>query len=206
MRTWIPWRIAGGVCALVALASATAIAADHNEAPGTKADPIADIDDVYAWHDSGKIVVVLTFSGPGANAAAAPPEFDPGVLYGIHVDNDGDYVAEHDVWARFGEASDGTWGVQLTGIPGATGTVVGAVGAQLDAGDGLRAQAGVFDDPFFFDFTGFQNTLSTGSVAFDSTRDSFAGKNVNAIVFEMDADAARGAANTVRVWATTGRK
>lgn len=184
----------------------TARAADHNEAPGVLADRIADIDDVYAWHtNDGKVIVIVTFGGVGGDPVAPPNAFDADLLYGIHLDNDGDLVPDQDIWVRFGQDAYGAWGVQFEGIPGGTGTVSGAVNTTIDAGNGLRAAAGVYDDPFFFDLTGLQDTLATATVSFDSTRDSFAGKNTNAIIVEMDTVAAT-SNSLVRIWSTSGRK
>ena len=202
------WRGALGAVLGGAFVVGTALAADHNEAPGTKADRIADIDDVYAWHTGdGKIVVVVTFGGVGGDPAGPPADYDADVLYQIHLDNTADAIADLTIDVRFGQNAAGDWGVQLENIPGGTsGAVSGAVDAVVDAGNGLSAQAGTFDDPFFFDLEGLLTTLSTGSVSFDSTRDSFAGKNNHALVVEMDAATATGAGTTVDVWATTGRK
>lgn len=187
------------------MGSGPAWAADHNEADGTKADHIADIDDVYAWHkDDGKIVVIVTFGGPGAETPGSLGTLDADVIYGVHLDTNADNVADKDVWVRFGQDHMGAWGVQFTGIPGGNPVVEGAIQGTLDAGMGLSASAGVYDDPFFFDFQGLTDTLNTGTVYFMSTRDSFAGKNVNAFVFEMDG-AAVGAAS-FKLWATSGRK
>jgi len=201
------WGGALGVLLGGALVVGTALAADHNEAPGTKMDRIADIDDVYAWHtEDGKIVVIVTFGGVGADPAGPPDDYDADVLYQIHLDNTGDAIADLSISARFGQNSTGAWGVQLENIPGGTGTVSGAVDSVIDAGNGLSAEAGTFDDPFFFDFEGLGDTLATGTVSFDNTRDSFAGKNNHALVVEMDAATATGSGSTVDIWATTGRK
>src|SRR5436190_20840014 len=76
----------------------TSLAADHNEADGTKADDIADIDDLYAWHTpDGKVVVVLTFAGPGAEADEKLASLDNEVIYGVHIDDTGDAIPDHDV-------------------------------------------------------------------------------------------------------------
>lgn len=199
-RNRIFWACLGLACA------GTALAADHNEATGVKADGSADIDDVYAWHTAdGKIVAVVTFAGQGGDPAGPPDPYDADLLFGIHVDNTGDYVSDADVWVRFGQDGSGLWGVQFEGIPGGAAVTSGAVGATLDAGNGLRAQAGVFDDPFFFDLTGLNDTLATAAVSFQSTRDVFAGKNVNAIVLEMSTSAVTGTA-PLHLWATSARK
>lgn len=188
------------------LGASIAIAADHNEAPLSTADHIGDIDDVYAWHDGSMIVTIVTFAGPGAEKAAPPDTFDADMLYTIHVDNTGDYVSDIDILVRFGQDSIGGWGVQFENVPGSTGTVSGAVQTTIDAGNGLSVEAGVYDDPFFFDFTGLVDTLNTATVSFDSTRDSFAGKNVNAIVVQMDQATATGGGSIVHIWASSGRK
>lgn len=187
-------------------AGAPALASDHNEAPGVQADGAADIDDIYAWHTGdGKIVAILTFGGPGGHPAGPPDPYDADVLFGIQLDNSGDLTADHTVWVRFGQDDQQNWGVQVEGLPGASGTVSGAVDTVIDAGNGLSVEAGTFDDPFFFDLTGFTDTLNTGTLSFDASRDSFAGKNVHAIIVQMDATAAT-SGNPVRIWATSGRK
>jgi hypothetical protein len=179
-------------------------AADHIDAPGTTADSAADISDFFAWHAGDRVVVAMAFAGldvPGSEGT-----FDDGVLYGIHVDNDGDNEADQTVWVRFGQAADGSWGVKAEGIPGGQAEVVGPVGEVLDAGLGLRVFAGVRDDPFFFDLDGFQETLATGTLAFVADRDTFAATNVTMIVLEMSIDGVAAGSDTLALWATTARR
>jgi hypothetical protein len=191
--------------ALCLLAGGVALASDHAEADGVNADPIGDLDDLYAWEAAGgKITVIVTFGGPQTTGPGVASTLDDDLIYGVHVDTTGDGVAEHDVWVRFGQDPGGAWGVQLSGIPGGNPVVTGPVQTALDAGNGLQAEAGLFDDPFFMDFTGYNDTLATERLMFRSDRDTFGGKNVNAIVFEMDG-AALGA-DSFTVWATSGRK
>jgi hypothetical protein len=177
-----------------------ALASDHGEAPIAGADPAADIADFYAWHtDDGKIVAVVTF------ASGAAATYDADVLYGVHIDNDLDNVSDIDIWARFGANADGEWGLQVTNLPGSSGVIEGAVEMALVDGD-TSAWAGLSDDPFFFDFAGFQDTLASGAISFDPTRDSFAGLNVSTIVLEMSTDVATVDSSPVQMWTTTGRK
>lgn len=192
--------------------SRPADAADHNDPPsrvtGASADRAADIADVFAWHtDDGKTVIALTFAGPNEPAADQAGMFDRDVLYTIHIDTDDDREADHDIRARFGVSPSGNWGVQLEGVPGADGTQAGAVEyVNRIAGSQGFFWAGLREDPFFFDLEGFRNTVSTGTLAFDNTRDFFAGKNSSAIVIELEtADINAGADNTFSVWATTAR-
>lgn len=219
-------------------------AADHRDAPGTQADPFADLNDLYAWHtEDGTIVVVVTFNGLLAPDTAPEdiynPDELPNVLYTVHIDNDsaplaspgdwdsqdGDtYDSEIDIHVKFGQNGLGEWGVQVENLPGADAAVVGPVDTAIDGGNGTSVQAGLFDDPFFFDLDGFLLTLSNldddtpateADIGFASLQpktlgmphDSFAGTNTMAIVLEFPADAALGgnADNYIQVWATSGR-
>lgn len=181
----------------------TALAADHGEAPAAFADPPADIADFYAWHTAnGTIVAVITVQPLAASGDDAM--YDADVLYGVHIDTDLDTSPDTDIWVRFGQDSEGNWGVQAEGLPGASGTVSGAVETVLEDGN-TKVWAGMRDDPFFFDAEGYGNTLSTGSVAFTGA-DFFAGLNALAIVLEFDTAATVGAEHQIQTWATTGRK
>ena len=198
---------------LAATLPCAALAADHVEAPSASADPAADIADFYAWHTAdGRIEAIITFAGAGSSADGGV--YDADVLYGIHIDNTGDSVADHDIWIRFGQDGAGNWGVQVEGLPGADAEVVsGPVETVIPAGEHLNIWAGQAEDPFFFDLEGYQAVLASGSLfdkggalAFDSTRDFFAGLNVTAIAVEMDAESVVDAFNQVQIWATTSRK
>ncbi|MFN0150000.1 MAG: DUF4331 family protein [bacterium] len=181
-------------------------AADHKEAPGTQADKAADLADVYVFHASGKLTLVMTFAG-ATDPADPAPTYDDDVLYTFQLDRTADFLPDVSVECRFGKNRAGAWGVQVKNIPGATGPVSGAVGQTIDAGNGIKVYAGFRDDPFFFDLDGFRATLATGTLSFDNSRDFFAGRNVTAIVIEMNAADATGTGNTdLNVWATTARK
>ena len=71
----------------------SATAADHNDPPARIGGNIdaADIADLYAWSSaSGTLTMVLTFGGPDTPAAGQAGTYDANVLYGIHIDNNGD--------------------------------------------------------------------------------------------------------------------
>lgn len=179
---------------LFALALSPALAADHVEAPGTIADPAADINDFFAWSEAGSLNLIISFApllAPGAIA------YDRDVLYQVHIDSNGDQIADQTIDVRFGQNSSAVWGVQVSGLGGAP--IVGPVGSVTSSGSN-SVYAGLTDDPFFFDLQGFQQTLATGTVAFDSTRDSFAGANVHAIAIQTAAPQ-----GPVSIWATTSR-
>ncbi|MFT5583323.1 MAG: hypothetical protein ACI9VR_000901 [Cognaticolwellia sp.] len=187
---------------LLLLLPGVAVAADHAEAPGAAADAAADIGDLYAWHTGDKLVTVLTFNPFGA---AGEANYDADLLYTIHIDSDGDLSADTEIHARFGMNMAGEWGIQVMDLPGADEpATVGAANGTIDAGGGAMVYSGVTDDPFFFDQTGFLDTLSTGTLSFTAT-DAVAGLNINAIVLEFPFADVVSADGTARVWATTSR-
>jgi hypothetical protein len=168
------------------------------------ADLAGDITDVYAWHtDDGKVVAVVNFAG--LQEAGMPATYDADMLYGIHIDNDGDAVPDIDIWARFGQNGNGDWGLQVSNLPGGDAVVEGPVEETIDAGGELRVYAGLREDPFFFDLDGFNATKMSGTVMFNNMNDSFAGLNVTSIVVEFDAAAAAGGSTGFQLWATSGR-
>jgi len=193
---------------LGALAPAGAArAADHLDPP-TRAPlgDAADITDIYAWHKGAgadqRLVLVVNVGGPVAPGVSA--SYDRDVLYTLHLDTTGDNVADSSVYVRFAQNLAGEWGVQVTGLPGAIGPIVGPANQTLEVG-AVKVFTGLRDDPFFFDLQGFQETLMTGALSFSRTRDFFAGQNVTSLVFEVPMSAALGVGNSISFWATSAR-
>jgi len=181
-----------------------ALAADHTDSPAAEDDPAADISDLYAWHtQDDRLVLVLNYAG--LTAAGGQATYDADMLYGFHIDRDGDNVSDHDIWVRFGQNDADEWGVQVEGLPG-DDTVSGAVDTNMTTTGGNMVFAGPREDPFFFDFEGFMDTLSTMTLAFDPTRDSFANTNVTSIVVDVDLDMAASGSDALSIWATASRK
>ena len=201
--------LAGGVAAF--LPGIGPLAADHLDPP-ERTDPsqdptpdrAADIADLYAWHTDNRVNMILTFAGP--QATSQPAVYDRDVLYTINVSNAGSRVdTEIPIRIRFGTGSGSNdYGVQISGIPGTNGPIQGSVETVLRDG-GVIAQAGLFDDPFFFDLQGFMDTAASGSLMFDSTRDFFAGQNLTAMVLSIPRDRIENGDNPIDVWATTAR-
>ena len=177
-------------------------AADHAEAPGAAADPAADIADFYAWHTAYDTLVMVVTYAP-LTAAGGAATWDADVLYGFHIDTDGDNVSDIDVRTRFGQDENDAWGMLVEGIPGER-PLVGPVATMAEGPSGAKAWAGLTDDPFFFDLEGYTDTLATGTLSFDSTRDSLAGTNVTSIVVEIPLSSL--GATELSLWATTARK
>jgi len=205
--------------ATIALASVTTLAvqndqlraADHLDPPTRtdtsmtmSADRAADIADLFAWHTDTSVIIALTFAGPQPTAQAAT--YDRDVLYTINIANGSDKtVPTIPIHVRFGPGSGANqWGVQVSGLPGVTGDIVGPVETNLSQ-NGVMVRAGLFDDPFFFDLLGFRTTLSSGTLSFDKNRDFFAGQNLTGIVIEIPKDRIQNGSNPVGIWATTGR-
>ena len=100
--------------------------------------------------------------------------------------------------------SEGGSGIQVINLPGAGAAVSGPVEQVIPVAGG-QIYAGLRDDPFFFDLEGFTDTVTTGVLSFDSTRDSLAGTNVTSIVLEMDLGAATKGSESLQIWATSNR-
>ena len=193
-----------GVLVGAVVLSTVVVAADHDEADTASfSDDTADIGDLYAWHEGGRLTLILTFDG--YKLKSETPTYDPDVLYGFHIDTNADNQPDHEIWARFGQNSAGEWGIEVQGVPGQEGALVGPVEEVVsDASTGAEVFGGFRDDPFFFDLEGFKDTLMTGTVSFNPDRDFVAFKNTAAIAVEFD-QAALGS-ESIAVWATTGRR
>lgn len=184
--------------------------ADHLDPPARTSaavdstpDTAADIADVFAWHTDSSVIIALTFAGP--QATSMPAVYDRDVLYTVNISNAGTRTTpEIPIEIRFGAGSGANeFGVQVKGLPGDR-EVSGPVEQELTV-DGIKVRAGLFDDPFFFDLQGFRDTLSTGTLSFDNSRDFFAGQNLTAVVIEMPRDLIENGTNPIDVWATTAR-
>jgi hypothetical protein len=184
-------------------------AADHLDPParttGEGADIASDIADIFVWNDATTVKLIMTAAGP--QVPGVPPTYDKDVLYQFHISNTGDpTTTQFTISVRYGKDASGNWGVQFTGIPGASGPVSGPVQTLLtDGGSVVKAEAGLFTDPFFFDLEGFNDTKSTGILSIRSDRDFFAGKNDTSFVIEFPRSAIQNGNNPINVWAETGR-
>jgi len=179
-------RIQARYCGLallgLTLLHGAALASDHQEAPAATAQLAADIGDIYAWHDGDDMNLILTFGT--FNAAGMPAIFSPDVLYGMHFDTSvpADGVSDKDIYARFAQNPTGEWGVQVFDESGVL--FVSPIDTVTENTNG-KVWAGLTDDPFFFDLTGFNTTVSTGTLSLDPNRDSVAGLNITSLVLQL---------------------
>lgn len=211
-----------GVAAALLITTQSVSAADHADAPNSTTDPSTDITDIFIFREGGKMVGAICFGGapvPLARVDGPTGRFDPDALFTYNIDLDGDTKPEHEIFIRFGRNAKGESGVQIENLPGGGAQFVsGAVERVITSPTGLKFYAGLRDDPFFFDFVGFTATIGSfnstdkpkGQLLFDASRDSFARRNLTAIVFEMDPSlivARPGNSNNklIRVWASGDR-
>ena len=201
--------------AAVAAFVLTVNAADHRDSPSVENDPAADITDVYAFRspaNSDNLVVALNVNG--LTVPADPRDFGQDVTYAIHVDNTGDLIADATVSVTF---SGDMFTIAGLGDP-ISGQVTpsGSADALVTEAGGITVFAGPRDDPFFFDFVGFQNFLAGPFVpasglrpAGETPADTFAGTNISAIVIELPITALTGEATSdtgsIKAWASTSR-
>ncbi|MBX2839236.1 MAG: DUF4331 domain-containing protein [Gammaproteobacteria bacterium] len=193
--------------AAVSLLAASALqvsntySADHQEAPAATALLAADIGDFYIWHEDSQLNLVLTFGT--FSPSGQPASYDSNLLYTFHFDTSepADGVADNSIYARFAEDAEGNWGLQVTGA--SVDPIEGAVETVLSDGD-VTAWAGLADDPFFFDQTGFRETLDTGMISFNPSRDDVAGLNITAIVVQLPVETIKPGGGALQAWVTTG--
>lgn len=160
------------VASLVLLvAPAAAMAADHIDSPAAVASPTADITDVYAWmSDDAESVNLIMNVAPFAGESAT---FSDAVTYAFHVNSATGYGEEQTetlVLCQF-YAADGIecWVGDEEYVEGDPSS---SAGVASDSG-ALRVFAGLRNDPFFMEFSGFTATVETvvnvaGDLEFDA--------------------------------------
>lgn len=156
-----------GLAALL-LAPATQ-AADHLDSPAAASSPAADITDVYAWMNNGGTHLNLVMDVvPIADTSSA---FSDAIQYVFHVDSGsqfGSTTKTTDVIVQFDAAGDAQVWVGNSAYLG--GDVSDPAGLGDDT---LRVFAGLRNDPFYFNFEGFNDAVgftvaNAGGLTFDS--------------------------------------
>ncbi|MCA9257844.1 MAG: DUF4331 family protein, partial [Planctomycetales bacterium] len=148
--------------ASVALACCAGYGADHLDAPLLRLEGAGsrDINDLYAFQSPAqpdRTVLVLTvnpFAGmTNPFGVASGRTFGTDVEYQFQIDNDGDAVADVTYATTFTAAVAGVQTLTTTRMAGGStmSIATGATGVELPTSGGGMVQAGLFDDPFFFD-------------------------------------------------------
>lgn len=201
------------VGSLLALAVPSFVqAADHRDSPSlanSAAVGSRDLNDVYIFQNPSNpdFTVIMSTVNPFAGVLS-PTTFEPGVLYDICIDNDGDALADIIYRHRFfdlpvtdtqffilqridADSAAGQLGIGVELAVGFTGESVAMAG-------GGGTISGLYDDPFFFDLNGFNN-------GFQFTGDNFfADANTSAMIINVpSARLTKGSNPNIGVWCRT---
>ena len=207
------------VAAAGLLALHTANGADHRDGPATTANAPLDITDLYAFRDPGatdNLVVAFGVNGlttPDQNGNA---KFSSTGSYLLHVDTNGDLMDDATVTVKFDNSNPQNFTITGLGSTPITGAVTapGATPNVVTSG-GIKAFAGLRDDPFFFDLTAFKHFVAGPYVPAAGLRaaadgapaDTFAGTNVDYVALELPVTALNGQAasntGTIKAWVST---
>jgi hypothetical protein len=178
----MPWSTSHWRCiafiAMICLAS-QAIAADHVDGPRTTNAGAAglaalDLNDLYVFVspvNRNNTVIALTTGG--RVGIVNPITFLPGAVFEIRVSNDGDSTTDEVIFQAIFSNAD-RFGRQNYTIRlirqnrgGDPAIVARGLTGQTVAGSlGMKVQAGIFDDPFFFDsdaFARFRSAVQAGA-------------------------------------------
>jgi Domain of unknown function (DUF4331) len=179
-------------------------AADHLESALVMRDGRTDINDVYVFDAArpGQSVLVMTVN-PGAGSISGT-RFRPRADYEFVVDSNGDAANDHVFRVRFGAVgSDGEQSIEV--FRDSRRLALGRTGSRLTLTGGGRAQADLFDDPFFFDLQAFRDQVkgAGGSRTFCDGNEVnfFNGLDVSAIVLQVPTASLGG--SEVGVWGRT---
>lgn len=217
--------------AAIALVSGGIIAADHIDAPAVKGGT-SDITDFYAFQgeDTDNLVFVANVQGLISPANSSSASFDKDVMIEINIDTNDDKIEDYVIQAIPSGDKMYVYGPAVPNETGATSTMVdamykssvniatygsGAIPTTTNASavTGVKAFAGLRDDPFFMDFA--QYTAIVGGEAPNGflpegdgegfASDTFAGTNVLSLVVEVPKTMV-GGSGTINTWVTTKRK
>ncbi|MEM9071999.1 MAG: hypothetical protein AAGE52_26065 [Myxococcota bacterium] len=153
------WGV-GAIAAAAMVVPQFAFGADHIDSARPMGEPLADINDVYAWMsaDAANLNLALTVGG-----LSAPTQYDSSVVYVFHLSRGEAYgntptdseiqcqFADEDTFECWHVADDGTVAAYVTGDTDVEAGVVG---------DEMRVFAGLRNDAFVFEFEGFTNAVN----------------------------------------------
>ena len=154
-----PLLIAAFICSVMHCSPAALQASDHLDAPSLTGNGQQDINDLYAFRPSDtstNSVLILTVN-PFAGTTGT---FGTNTAYRFEVDTTGDALSNITYEATFtGTGPVQNYTLTQTDSSGSSILATGVTGISSATTNGGTVQAGIFDDPFFFDLNGFQNGL-----------------------------------------------
>lgn len=204
--------------AVLAIAGAIGIAADHIDAPGVR-EQSSDITDFYAFQgqNTDNIAFVANVKALISPVDTPEAEFDEEVMIEFNIDTDGDAVEDLVIQALprdgqmyffgpYAPSQTGTSSV-VSGSPSVVVDITPAGSSAITASsNGMMAFAGPRDDPFFFDFAQYSEIIAGNATSFNSPgADTFAGSNVLSVVIEVP-KSMLGTGTSINTWVETKRK
>ncbi len=236
MRTRSMWAVVLVTGFLIGFSAPAGWAADHEDSPSVRTDPSTDFGDVIAWMSSDAARVNLLASV--VRHATAESRFSDAAVYVFHTRSQpafgGTPAAPVDVSCTF----EGTTTQTVTCAAGGT-TVSGDASdpAGITSADGkLRVFAGLRNDAFFFNSSGFNATRgavinAASSLSFDAAGcpaldeatsnalvttlmstdggaavDAFANANILVLAISADKSLVNAGGPIVSVWGSTNRR
>ncbi|NIJ44051.1 hypothetical protein FHR24_000490 [Wenyingzhuangia heitensis] len=210
--------------ATIALVSGAIIAADHIDAPDVKGGT-SDITDFYAFEgaSASNLVFVANVQGLISPENSASAKFDKDVMVEINIDTDGDNIEDLVIQAVPNGNNMDVYGPAVPNETGGVSTMLDAkfkssvavttygttqIAATVNASlvSGVKAFAGLRDDPFFMDFAKYTEIIGGTATSFDNPgADTFAESNVLSVVVEVPKTMI-GGTGTINTWVTTKRK
>jgi hypothetical protein len=198
-------------------------AADHRDAPAIAEDGRADILDVYAFVNPNNSNVVLALTvNPFTIGGALQVAFSPEATYDFKIDNTGDYKEDLVIRGSFSPTVPGPQMLTVTALPEGKDKPAGhkkgmdrfsgpADGSVIAGPEGVRAFAGLRDDPFFIDLIWVLRLIGAQPGGPITNRvggiDFFAGLNASVLAVEVPPAMLRGeTGDRIRVWASTSRE
>lgn len=174
------------VAAIATLAAIPALSADHLDAPAVKKDGRIDINDVYVFHPGASQKLNRTVLAMTVNPAAgviSGKTFRQGARYEVLIDTNGDARPDITIRTQFSALENGEQDYTVRRIKGDDSKVIarGETG-EVESNDGVKAFAGLRDDPFFFDLASFNDGATFCQ---PGDKDFFLGLNTSAIVVEV---------------------
>lgn len=218
----------GPVLFILALLAACGLhAADHRDSPSAVAEPAADIADIFTWTTADTAAINFALTVPAAL-------FSDAVQYVIHIESVpayGEAGVEVRIICEF--EADQTLECWIGEADYVAGDASSEVGLESASGR-VRVFAGERDDPFFFNASGFRNTLdivndAAPNLDFDGAGcplldeatsnalinalqdngnavDNFAGLTAGSLVLQVDATLLTEGGTILAVWASTHRR
>jgi uncharacterized protein DUF4331 len=221
-----------GLVATIGASSLLVSAADHLDAPTTKANHRIDITDLYAFKSAGGTTLVLNVNPLTSPADSKTARFDTNAIYQFNIDRNLNGTVDTAYRIKFSNTQTQLNGKVIQNYTikrsvGASAKVNAWIGSVVATGKtttykrstlriahisgGGKAFAGVRDDPFFFDLPGFvefKKQLLMGTTDIPTllggftATDTFAGTNISSIAIEVPNARIGGTGTTVGVWAT----